>query len=45
MQTINVTFSNGQNADYTMQIWVLLVTDPEVVLIVSNETGEILFER
>jgi hypothetical protein len=42
---IIVTFKNGTTANYTTQIYNLLVTDPAVEMIVSNETGEILFER
>lgn len=44
-ESINVTFRNGSNANYTTRIMELLKTDPATVLIISNETGEILFER
>lgn len=42
---ITVYFRNGSSAEYTTNIWGLLVTDPTVECITSAETGEILFER
>lgn len=42
---ITIYFKNHEPAVYTMRIYNLAVTDPDVVMIVSNETGEILFER
>jgi len=42
---ITIYFRNHEPDVYTMRIYNLAVTDPDVVMIVSNETGEILFER
>lgn len=42
---ITIYFRNHEPATYTMNIYHLAVTDPDVTMIVSNETGEILFER
>lgn len=42
---ITIYFKNHEPAIYTMHIYNLAVTDPDVTMIVSNETGEILFER
>ena len=44
-ESIKAYFKNGREADYTMNIYSLLVTDPTVYMIISNETGEIYFER
>lgn len=40
-ESINATFKGGQSADYTMDIFSLLASDPSVIEIVSNETGEL----
>ena len=40
---ITVTFKNGQNAVYTMNIYRLLITDPFVTEIMDNTTGEIIY--
>lgn len=44
-ESIKAYFNNGREADYTMNIFSDLTTDPTVKMIISNETGEILFER
>lgn len=44
-EKIKVNFKGGRTADYTTQIIDLLKTDPATELIISMETGEILFER
>lgn len=36
---ITIYFKNHEPAVYTMRIYNLAVTDPDVVMIVSNETG------
>jgi hypothetical protein len=38
-------FSSGTEARYTMNIFGLLKTDPEVEYIYDAETGEILYSR
>ena len=42
---IRVTFRNGRYAHYTMAIYDLLITDPEVVEILDCGTGEILYYK
>ena len=42
-ESIHAKFKGGHEADYTMQIFDLLVTDPSVTEIYSNETGELYF--
>ena len=42
---ITAYFKNGQVAEYTTSVWGLLVTDPDIECITSNETGEVLFYR
>lgn len=45
MKEISVTFTNGRKVIYTMNIYRLLTTDPDVMEIMDIETGEILFNR
>ena len=45
MNEIKVTFANGRNIVYTMNIYQLLRTDPQVMEIMDMKTGEILFAR
>ena len=45
MKEIRVTFANGREVIYTMNIFRLLKTDPDVQEIMDTETGEILFNR
>lgn len=40
-ESIHVKFKGGQSADYTMDIFSLLASDPSVIEIVSNESGEL----
>lgn len=40
-ESIHATFKGGQSADYTMDIFSLLASDPSVIEIVNNETGEL----
>jgi len=42
-ESITATFKNGTSADYTTDIFSLLVSDPCTKEIVSNETGEVYF--
>lgn len=42
---ILVYFAGGQSAVYTMAVWDLLTTAPEVEYICSAYTGEIIWER
>lgn len=42
---ITVTFKNGHKAVYTMNIFNLLKTDPDVIDIIDNATGEIIFMK
>lgn len=42
---ITATFKSHKPVVYTMAFFYLLKTDPSVVEIVDNETGEILFCR
>lgn len=42
-ESIHVKFKGGQSADYTMQIFNELTSDPSVTEIYSNETGELYF--
>lgn len=42
MKTYNVTFRNGQDVNYTPAVLELLKSDPDVVEIMDNETGELL---
>lgn len=42
MKTYHVIFKNGRTADYTSAVLELLKTDPEVEMIIDNETGEII---
>lgn len=42
-ESITATFKNGTSADYTTDIFSLLVSDPCTKEIVSNETGEIYY--
>lgn len=42
-ESIHVKFKGGQSADYTMQIFDDLTSDPNVAEIYSNETGELYF--
>ena len=41
--TIRVTFVNGSSANYTMSMLPLFKTEPAVVEIMDNQTGEILY--
>lgn len=45
MKEIKVTFTNGRKIVYTMNIFRLLKTDPQVLEIMDSETGEILYSR
>ena len=45
MREITATFANGRKIVYTMSIYQLLKTDPQVIEIMDNETGEILIAR
>ena len=40
---IIVTFKNGRKINYTMNIYSLLTTDPEVMEIMNANTGEVLY--
>lgn len=40
---IIVTFKNGRKVNYTMNIYSLLTTDPEVMEIMDANTGEVLY--
>lgn len=40
---ITVTFKNGRKIVYTTEIFRLLTTDPDVIDIMDNATGEIIF--
>lgn len=42
-ESIAVTFKNGSTADYSTDIFSLLVSDPATDEIISNETGEVYF--
>ena len=42
---ILVYFVGGQSAVYTTAIWDLLITAPEVEIICSATTGEVIWER
>lgn len=42
---IIVTFKNGLDATYTMDIFELLKTDPDTITIIDALTGELLFCR
>lgn len=42
-ESIAVTFKNGSTADYSTDIFSLLVSDPATDEIISNETGELYF--
>ena len=42
---ITAEFRDGRKAIYTRAIWDLLVTDADVIAIMDNQTGEILFNR
>lgn len=45
MKKITATFINGRRIVYTTNIYRLLTTDPQVIEIIDNETGEIIFTR
>ena len=45
MTEIIVTFANGRKILYTMAIYGLLITDPEVIDIMDTTTGEILYTK
>ena len=38
-----VTFKDGRQASYTKAVYELLITDEDVIEIVDEETGEVLF--
>ena len=40
---IIVTFKNGRKVNYTMNIYNLLMTDPDVMEIMDANTGEMLY--
>ena len=40
---ITVTFKNGSKIVYTTEIFRLLTTDPDVIEIMDNTTGEIIY--
>ena len=42
-ESITAIFKNGTSADYTTDIFSLLVSDPCTKEIISNETGELYF--
>ena len=42
-ESITATFKNGTSADYTTDIFSLLVSDPATAEIISNETGEVYY--
>lgn len=42
---IETTFTNGRKVVYTMNCYELLKNDPQVVEIVDQQTGEIIFYR
>jgi len=42
-ESIAVTFKNGSTADYSTDIFSLLVSDPATAEIISNETGEVYY--
>jgi hypothetical protein len=41
--TMIACFRSGKEARYTMRVFDLLKTDPEVVCICDNETGEVIY--
>lgn len=42
---ITAYFKNGQSANYTMDIYDLLITDADIDCITDGETGEIIFSK
>lgn len=44
-ETITAIFKSGQSASYTLETFGLLTTDPTVIDIFSNDTGEVYFSR
>jgi len=40
-ESIHAKFKGGQEADYTMETFHLLASDPAITEIYSNETGEL----
>ena len=43
--TIKATFTTGQQANYSRYMADMLKTDPAIVEIMDNETGEILYYK
>lgn len=42
---ITAYFKNGKSGDYTIDIFELLKTDPDILTIVDGTTGEIIFSK
>jgi len=42
---ITAKFRSGQEANYTMHVFWLLSTDPDVEWVIDSETGEVLYDR
>lgn len=43
-ETVTAEFRNGEQVVYTKQMFGLLATDKNIIEIVDNQTGEILYE-